>query len=268
MSRLRISLVTPSFNQARFIRRTIDSVLGQEGNFELEYRVVDGHSTDETLDILRSYGPRLTWTSERDGGQIDALNKGLAAATGDVVGWLNSDDLLLPGALGRVADEFARNPHAEWVHGRCRIIDGQDWPIRAWISLYKHLRARRHSFENLLTENYICQMTAFWRRAVHAEIGYLDNTLPLAFDYDLFVRLARRGPPLYIGEPTACFRWYDTSKSGAGYQEQLREAVQVAERYAGDRRWTLVRTRAKNAATANIYRVLSAARTALRRNAP
>jgi glycosyltransferase involved in cell wall biosynthesis len=96
---LRISLVTPSFNHARFLERTIESVLAQRGPFELEYTVRDGASTDGTLAILKRYGGRLQWVSEPDHGQVDAINKGLRAASGDVVGWLNSDDVLLPGAL-------------------------------------------------------------------------------------------------------------------------------------------------------------------------
>src|SRR5215471_19332017 len=98
MPAIRISLVTPSYNQGRFIQRTIDSVLEQTGDFELEYVVYDGGSTDETLDVLRSYGERLRWRSEPDRGQVDAINKGLRAATGEVVGWLNSEDVLAPGA--------------------------------------------------------------------------------------------------------------------------------------------------------------------------
>src|ERR1700712_1435212 len=98
---MRISLVTPSFNQAQFSRRTIDSVLEQQGDFELDYRIVDGGSTDGTLDILRGYGDRIRWQSEPDRGQVDAINKGLRAATGEVIGWLNSDDVLLPGAIAK-----------------------------------------------------------------------------------------------------------------------------------------------------------------------
>src|SRR5262249_45945988 len=120
---MRISLVTPSYNQAPFIRRTIDSVLAQRGDFELDYKVIDGRSTDGTLEILKSYGDRLAWISEPDRGQVDAINRGLRGVTGDIVGWLNSDDVLLPDALARVADAFARNPDAEWLHGRCVIID-------------------------------------------------------------------------------------------------------------------------------------------------
>jgi glycosyltransferase involved in cell wall biosynthesis len=258
-----ISLVTPSFNHARFIGRTIDSVLSQEGPFELDYRVIDGGSTDGTRAILESYGPGLRWVSEPDQGQVDAINKGLKTATGDLVGWINSDDVLMPGALARVAAAFEAEPTAEWVHGRCVIIDEIDRPIRRWASLYKHYRCRHHSFENLLTENYISQMTAFWRRSVHEEIGYLDPDLDLVFDYDLFLRLSRRGAPVYIEEPIACFRWYDTSKSGAGFASQTRQATETAARHGADASaWIRTRTRVKYAAIVSIYRAMRLANAA------
>lgn len=258
--KLRISIVTPSFNQATFIERTIESVLNQQGDFELEYRVVDGGSTDGTLDILRRYGDRFAWTSERDRGQVDAINKGLRAATGDVVAWLNSDDVLVPGALAQVARRFRENPELEWLHGRCEIIDAEDRPVRAWVSAYKHLRAQRHSLENLLTENYVSQMTAFWRRRVHDEIGFLDPNLKLAFDYDLWLRLAQRSAPAYVETTLAQFRWYPTSKSGAQFERQFREDLEVAIKYAGKRHGVLLRKHLKSWAIVAIYRALSFAR--------
>jgi glycosyltransferase involved in cell wall biosynthesis len=259
---LRISLVTPSYNHARYIGRTIDSVLSQRGDFELDYRVLDGGSDDGTLEVLAGYGDRLRWTSGRDRGQVDAVNRGLATATGDVVGWLNSDDVLEPGALGRVAAAFAAHPEVEWVHGRCRIIDEHDVEVRRWISAYKHYRSRRHSFENFLTEDYVSQMTTFWRRRVHDDIGYLDPDIHFAFDHDFFLRLARRGPPVYLEEPLACFRWYHTSKSGEGYVRQMRETAELARRHGGGP-WTQLRARAKMVAVVEIYRLMARARRAL-----
>ena len=257
---MKISLVTPSFNQGRFIARTIDSVLAQHGDFELDYTVIDGGSTDDTLDILRSYGTRIRWRSERDAGQVDAINKGLRGTTGDVVGWLNSDDVLLPRALERVAAAFAANPRTEWVHGRCLIIDEHDREVRRWITAYKHFRSQRHTFENFLTENYVSQMAAFWRRGVHDEIGFLDPAIKLAFDYDLFLRLAQRGAPVYIEHSLACFRWYETSKSGNGFVAQLRETNEIAAGYAESKAWTRARARMKKIAIINIYRAMGLAR--------
>jgi len=258
MTRPRVSVITPSYNQVRYIGRTIQSVLDQTGEFDLEYRVVDGGSTDGTLDLLASFGNRIAWTSERDNGQVDAINKGLKVATGDIVGWLNSDDLLLPGAFARIVAAFEANPGVEWVHGRCEIIDEQGRPVRRWVSLYKHWMARHHSLDRLLGDNYVSQMATFWRRSVHAEIGYLDPGLPLAFDYEFWVRLAKRGAPAYVPEQVACFRWYDTSKSGANYVEQFRENTEIAVRHApAGRRWLLLRKRAKNAVYARLYRMMA-----------
>lgn len=261
MPRARISIITPSYNQVDFIQRTIDSVVSQQGDFDIEYRIVDGGSTDGTLDLLRKLDdPRITWTSERDKGQVDAINKGLRAATGDIVGWVNSDDLLMPGALARVARAFAENPGAQWLHGRCEIIDIHDKPVRKWVSLYKHLRAQRHTFQSLLTENYVSQMTAFWRRSVHEQVGYLNPDLKLAFDYDLWLRLAQRSDPLYLPEQLACFRWYPTSKSGAQFEAQFLEDQQIAQRYGGDMRLVMLRKAAKNFAIVRIYQLMAMAR--------
>ena len=263
--RLRISIVTPSFNQARFIGRTIESVLAQQGDFELEYLVIDGGSTDGTLDILERYPGRLGWSSEPDKGQVHAINRGLRQANGDVVGWLNSDDMLLPGALARVAAAFQAHPEAEWLHGRCRIIDEHDREVRRWVSLYKHLRSRRHSLDNLLLENYVSQMTVFWQRRVLDSIGYLDPTLPLAFDYDLWLRLARRSDPIYLDAPLACFRWYEASKSGSQFEAQLREAAAAAARQADDRPRALQRIRRRTDVILRAYRLMALGRRLQRR---
>lgn len=265
MARPRISLITPSYNQGPYLRRTIDSILSQRGEFELDYRVFDGGSKDDTVEILRSYGDRVRWTSAKDKGQVDAINKGLRAVDGEIVGWVNSDDLLLPGALDRVARAFAEHPGVEWVHGRCKIIDEHDHEIRRWVSLYKHVRCKTHSFASLLTENYVSQMTAFWRRSVHDEIGYLDPAVDLSFDYDLFLRLARRGDPIYLDEPVACFRMYDTSKSGAGYVKQIDQAHAIAARYATLTPYTRARMAAKKAAVVQVYKAMGLARAAVAR---
>src|SRR5262249_54852388 len=170
--------------------------------------------------------------SERDHGQLDAINKGLRAATGEIVGWLNSDDVLAPGALQRVAEAFGARPALDWVHGRCDIIDAEDRVIRRWISAYKHWCSVRYSYSRLLTENLISQMTVFWRRRLLEEIGYLDPALKLAFDYDLWLRLAKRSDPLYIPERQASFRWYEATQSGSSFERQFKEDYAIALRHA------------------------------------
>ncbi len=230
-----ISVVMPAFNQARFIGRAIDSVLGQQGNFNLELIVVDGGSTDGTLDILRSYGDRIRWVSEPDEGQSDALNKGLALVAGEVMGWLNSDDVYEAGALGKVTEVFAAEPDTMWVYGKVRVIDEDDREVRRWLTRYKNRRMRRWSYPKLLAENWISQMGVFWRREAWRQVGDFNTDLHLCMDYDYWLRLGQRWPGRFIDEYLGCFRWYPTSKSGAGFVSQFREELDRARLAAGGR---------------------------------
>jgi GT2 family glycosyltransferase len=202
----------------------------------------------------------LTFISQPDNGQVDAINRGLAMSTGEVVGWLNSDDFLLPRALERVVETFGEYPEIEWVHGRCPIVDESGREIQRWISRYKHARSHHHSWERLLLENYVSQPTAFWRRRVWLEVGPLDGTVPLAFDYDLWLRLARRGDPLYVPAPMAAFRRNPLSKSGQGYAEMFRQEYRVATRYAADRPGLLRSKRFRMAVFSAVYRSLDLVR--------
>jgi glycosyltransferase involved in cell wall biosynthesis len=229
---LRISIVTPSLNQGPFIERTLRSVLDQRGDFELEYLVYDGGSADGTREILARHADRVRTVIEPDTGQANAVNKGLRAATGDVVGWVNSDDLLLPGALARVADAFRARPELQWLHGRCEIVDEDDRPIRRWLAAYKDFRCRRYTREALLVENFVSQMTVFWRRPLQDRVGLLDEALRYTFDYDLWLRFSGVAPPLFLDQKLAAFRWYARSKSGADFERQFAEDAEVFRRHA------------------------------------
>ncbi len=257
MSRPSISLVTPSLNQAPFLERTIASVLSQAGDFDLDYVVLDGGSTDGSAEILRRHADRLRYRIEPDTGQPDAINKGLREATGDVVGWLNSDDLLYPGALARVAQAFADHPDRVWVHGRCEIVDEQGRPIRRWVSAYKDFRCRRYSRRSLLVENYVSQMTVFWRRKTMERIGYLDESMRYSFDYEYWLRLADLGDPLYLeGPPIAAFRWYTASKSGSSFERQFEEDAEAFRRHAPPGALLRAHKRLRSAQIVGAYRLL------------
>jgi glycosyltransferase involved in cell wall biosynthesis len=144
---MKISIITPSFNQCRYIGQTMNSVLSQAGRFDLEWIVMDGGSTDGTVDLLKGIDDsRVSWVSEPDEGQSHAINKGLSRATGDVLAWLNSDDVYTPGALSHVADAFRDAPERQWLIGRCGIVDQNNRQIRRWISAYKHRRMNRYTF--------------------------------------------------------------------------------------------------------------------------
>ncbi len=233
-------------------------MLSQQGDFELEYLVQDGGSTDGSVDLLRRYQDRLRWRSEPDAGQADAVNRALRDATGDVVGWVNSDDLLRPGALARVAAAFRADPGLVWLHGGCDIVDEEDRIVRRWVSAYKARRCRAFSLRSLLVENFVSQMTVFWRRSAHREVGYLDASLRYTFDYDLWLRLARLGDPAYLPEPLAAFRWYRTSKSGAEFARQFEEDYRVFQRHAPGDRWLRLRKRLRTAEIVGTYHLLRA----------
>jgi glycosyltransferase involved in cell wall biosynthesis len=219
---LKFSIVTPSFNQAKFIRETIESVLGQEYP-SLEYIVIDGGSTDGTLDILRSYGNRLIWISEPDHGQADAINKGFRMANGDVFAWLNSDDMYLPGALKAVAAFFENNPSVGLVYGDALYVgvDGQ---------LLKRKLAPQFERRELLRCCYIPQPAAFFRSAVWHAVGGLDDSLHHAFDWDLWLRMSQMCEIRKLAIALAAFRWHPQGKTFASAPAQNYEAVYIVRR--------------------------------------
>jgi glycosyltransferase involved in cell wall biosynthesis len=180
-----IAVITPSYNQGRFIRRTIESVLNQHFG-QLEYVVIDGGSTDETLDILREYGHRLRWVSEPDRGQADAVNKAIRTTTGAVIGWLNSDDVYYPAALQSVATFLDENPDVDVVYGDANHIDEADniiepFPTEAW------------RLDRLADVCFLAQPATFVRRQTVERCGLLDATVRYATDYDYWFRLALAG---------------------------------------------------------------------------
>jgi glycosyltransferase involved in cell wall biosynthesis len=235
-----MTIVMPTLDQAPYIERALDSILSQKRDFELECIVVDGGSTDGTLDVLAGYGDSIRWMSRPDNGQSHALNRGLTLATGTVMGWLNSDDAYEPGALQLVADVFRADAAAHWVYGKVRIIDEDGHEIRHWITVYKNLSMRRFGYAKLLRENWISQMGVFWRRSAFEVVGPFDEDLHLTMDYDYWLRLAGKWPGRFIDQYLADFRWYSTSKSGSTFRDQFAEELGVAMRHAeGRHRWSL-----------------------------
>jgi len=240
---VKISIVTPSHNARRYLEETGRSILSQAGPFDLEWIVTDGGSTDGTLDFVReiaSADPRVRWLSEPDRGQSDAINKGLAMATGDVVAWLNADDLYTEGALAAVAATFKNNPATQWLTGRYEIIDAGGKVIRSAVARYKERTLRRYTYRALLRENFISQPAVFWRREFGEKVGPLDESLHYTMDYDLWLRMGRECDPLFLDRVLARFRLHGGSKTGQVNRAQFDEQYRVANRYfGGDRmsRW-------------------------------
>jgi glycosyltransferase involved in cell wall biosynthesis len=233
--RARFGIVTPSFNQGSFIGETIESVLGQ-GYPDLDYRVVDGASTDGTLDVLAGYGPRLRWTSEPDGGQAQAINKGLRMiGDADIVAFINSDDVYLPGAFSAVARYFEEHADACWLTGDHFIVDAAGRTIQRPVAAYKRALRRRPTLRRLAIANYIVQPSTFWRRKLLDEVGFFDETLRYCFDYDFWMRAIARHPLHTIRQPLSLFRIHGRSKGGSQFAAQFAEEHAVLRRHTGDR---------------------------------
>lgn len=227
----RISLVTPSFNQGRFIVWTVRSVLFQRYP-DLEYILMDGGSGDDTVPLLEPYQPYFAhFSSTRDKGQADAINRGLTRATGEIMGWLNSDDLLAPGALFAVAQFFRENPKIDAVYGRRVLIDAQNTVTGYWIN-------RDHS--NWLQSRWamIPQETCFWRRRLFERAGNVDPAFRFALDYDLFSRYMRRGRFAVLPRFLGAFRKHDEAKTTMLLNTIGRiECRQIWEKNGIRRRW-------------------------------
>ena len=224
-----ITVVTPCLNAAATLPEALASVRAQ-GYPRLEHVVVDGGSTDGTLDILRG-AEGVRWISEPDRGLSHAMNKGVGMAQGEVIGWLNADDHYLPGALRAVGEALARHPDALWLTGRCRIIDGDGREIRRWVTAYKNAFLRRYSLPLYLTQNFISAPATFLRREAFEAAGLFDERYRISMDYDLYLRLARRTDPLVLDRELAEFRMAEGSLSMSGFETQFREHSEQARRH-------------------------------------
>ena len=203
---MKVSVVTPSFDQGKFIQRTLESVAMQSGA-EIEHVVFDGGSTDDTVDVLKRFGRGVRWVSEADSGQTDAVNKGIRATDGEIIGWLNSDDIYYPDAIAHVVAFFDSHPDVDVAYGMADHIDLSDQAFEAYPTEPWNIARMRDTC-------IICQPAAFFRRRVIDRYGLLDETLQYCMDYEFWLRLAKAGAGFaYLEQKLAGSRLYAENKT-------------------------------------------------------
>lgn len=231
---MKVSIVTPSYNQGQFIEHTIKSVLDQN-YLEIEHIVFDSESTDNTIEILEKYTPFLRWISEKDKGQTDAVNKGILATDGEIIGWLNSDDIYYPNAIARVTSYFETHPDIDVIYGMADHINLEGYAFESYPT-------ERWNFERLKEICFICQPASFFRRRLVEKYGLLDESLNYCMDYDYWLRLGRSGVRFaYLEEKLAGSRLYPGNKTLSARVAVHREINDVLKKLLGQvpERWLL-----------------------------
>ena len=223
----RVSVITPSFNQARYLPAAIESVLSQDYP-HIEYGVVDGGSTDGSREILEASGGRLSWwVSEPDAGQTQAINKGFARASGDVFAWLNSDDVYYPGAVREAVDFLTSHPEVGMVYGDADYIDASGATLGRFPAARTDYRKLRRGYV------HIPQQAAFFRARLWKMVGPLDESFHFAMDYDLWVRIAAVSPIAYHPRRWAGFRLHEEGKTLTATYQAWPEMIRVHRRDGG-----------------------------------
>lgn len=227
----------PNFNGVNYIERAIKSVVKQDyPNWELFIK--DGNSKDGSLEVIKYYAKKypkkIKWISRRDNGQSDAVNFGIKQINGDIVAWLNCDDVYKQGALKKVVNFFETNPKTMWVFGKCDIIDIDDRRIRSLITSYKNFWLKHYNYKILLTLNFISQMGVFWRRDIDNQVHFLDPKQFYVMDYNSWLWLGKRYKPGFINQYLASFRIIPSSKSSTGFIKQFQDELEVSKKYTNN----------------------------------
>lgn len=230
----KISIITPSYNQARYLEQTIKSVVDQ--NYpRLEYLIMDGGSTDGSVQIIKKYAAKypkiIRWRSHKDSGQVSAINEGLAKAKGDIVAYINSDDYYLPGSFQQVASYFQSHPDCMWLVGNCQVTQIS----LKWTFWLKHLWLVDKFPWALLIYNTINQPAVFLQRSLVKKVGMFDSKYKYAFDYDYWIRCLKYSMPFRLHTALAVFRVHSDSLGNRGYEVQFTEDIAVCKKYISNK---------------------------------
>ena len=238
-----ISIVTPFYNQEQFIEETIQSVLSQEGDFYIEYIVVDDGSPDNGKDIIKKYedliknnkyqikclGIDFKWWTQTNGGQCNAINNGFKKATGDIWAWINSDDYYLPGTFNFIIKKFKENPDKDMIYGHCNALYEETGKL-------KKLTAEQGNFETFLRRNHsVCQPATFFKPGIYRKVEGLDESLKYALDYDLWLKMLKaKAKILCVDKTLANFRFWEKSHSTTSQDKFNQERRLIFKRYGGN----------------------------------
>ena len=243
-----VSIITPSYNQSAYLEQTIQSVLTQDYP-QIEYLVVDGASTDGSLEIIKRYEDKLAWwVSEKDKGQADAINKGFARASGEIIAWLNSDDYYLPGTVQSAVKSFEENPDVVLVYGNMLAVDKHG-------RTFNTLKYKQLTLEDLLCFQIIGQPAVFMRRSVLQKVGGLDSSFHFLLDHLLWIQIAHHGRILCVDQTWAAARYHAEAKNRAKAAEFGREAFRILDKVALDDNLAPFLANVKRRALAAAYRV-------------
>ena len=259
MQRPSLTIVTPCLNSAATLPEALESVRSQGLGDLVEHVVVDGGSRDGTAELLRD-ADGVDWVSEPDRGLSDAMNKGVARAQGEWIGWLNADDYYLPGALERVRAAAAASPDAVWLTAPCLIVDADGREIRRGVTRYKRFFLRHYGRRSLLVQNYVAAPSTFVRRSALLEAGGFDERFRYSMDYDLWLRLALVADPVVLDEPLTAFRMAGESLSMTGFQRQFEEHTQNAREHGAGHRFAVAANVAVSRLIVLAYRAMRMAR--------
>lgn len=218
-----VSIITPSYNQGKFIRETIESVLNQDYP-NIEYIVMDGGSSDETVEILKEYDNRIKWISEKDGGQADAVNRGIEMSSGEIIGWLNSDDTYMPGAIRKAVEFLQKNNEVGMVYG-------EGYYTSTSSEIISRYPTETFNYDRLAEICFICQPTVFARKNVLIDVGMLDKKLHLCMDYELWMKIGKKHVVGYIPQYLANSRMYEENKTLGRRDEVFKEVIKTVKKY-------------------------------------
>jgi len=229
---MKFSVITTCLNAEKSIKATIESVLSQKGDFDLEYIITDAGSTDKTVEIIKSYGDKIKYILAEKSNQSEGFNIGIANSTGDILSFINADDTYLENALANIAESAKSNPNSKWFIGRYRIVDESNKEVSKYISDYKASLAKLYSYSSLLIENFVPHPSTFIRKELFEKYGYYDLEQKYAMDYDLWLRIGKENKPQFVDEYIATFKREKGTKSNSNYVSQMWDDLKLGISYA------------------------------------